>query len=132
VRELENVVERAMIQSTGDTLRIDRTFGVPQRGTSKAVMPGEDRLDDVQRAHIASILDDCGWRINEKGNAAERLGIHPNTLRFRMNKLGITSPPGRGKGRKSAAGAAARSTSTPPLTVRTWSPPAVTGPDRRW
>ena len=48
-----------------------------------------DRLDAVQRAHIEAILDQCGWRVNGAGNAAERLGIHPNTLRFRMKKLGI-------------------------------------------
>jgi hypothetical protein len=35
------------------------------------------------------VLRNCGWRINGLGNAAERLGMHPNTLRFRMKKLGI-------------------------------------------
>ena len=35
------------------------------------------------------MLRECGWRINGVGNAAERLGLHPNTLRFRMKKLGI-------------------------------------------
>jgi len=35
------------------------------------------------------VLRACGWRINGAGNAAERLGLHPNTLRFRMKKLGI-------------------------------------------
>jgi transcriptional regulator with GAF, ATPase, and Fis domain len=43
----------------------------------------------VERAHIQGVLRDCGWRINGMGNAAERLGLHPNTLRFRMKKLGI-------------------------------------------
>jgi transcriptional regulator with GAF, ATPase, and Fis domain len=43
----------------------------------------------VERAHIEGVLRDCGWRINGLGNAAERLGLHPNTLRFRMKKLGI-------------------------------------------
>jgi transcriptional regulator with GAF, ATPase, and Fis domain len=54
-----------------------------------------DNLDAVQRAHIQAILEQCGWRINGKGNTAERLGIHPNTLRFRMKKLGVMSPAGR-------------------------------------
>ena len=48
-------------------------------------------LDEVQRMHIESTLRQCGWRINGIGNAAERLGLHPNTLRFRMKKLGIIS-----------------------------------------
>jgi DNA-binding NtrC family response regulator len=99
VRELENVVERAMIQSTGDTLRLDHTFDLTARHLHKGPTPGEGTLEDVQRAHIAAILDACGWRINGKGNAAERLGIHPNTLRFRMNKLGIISRVGRSSSR---------------------------------
>ena len=54
-------------------------------------------LDAVQREHIQAVLELCGWRINGTGNAAERLGIHPNTLRFRMKKLGVVSPSGRGR-----------------------------------
>jgi transcriptional regulator with GAF, ATPase, and Fis domain len=53
---------------------------------------GTARLDDLQRSHIENTLGQCGWRINGTGNAAERLGIHPNTLRFRMKKLDIMSP----------------------------------------
>ena len=49
-------------------------------------------LDAVQRRHIETVLAECGWRINGAGNAAERLGLHPNTLRFRMRKLGIERP----------------------------------------
>ena len=56
-----------------------------------------DNLDEVQRLHIESVLERCGWRINGIGNAAERLGVHPNTLRFRMKKLGVVCPPGRGR-----------------------------------
>jgi sugar diacid utilization regulator len=36
----------------------------------------------------------CRWRINGPGNAAAVLGLHPNTLRFRMKKLGIQRPKG--------------------------------------
>jgi transcriptional regulator with GAF, ATPase, and Fis domain len=50
--------------------------------------PG-DSLVYVERSHIEGVLRECGWRINGFGNAAERLGLHPNTLRFRMKKLGI-------------------------------------------
>jgi formate hydrogenlyase transcriptional activator len=84
IRELENVVERALIHSTGDTLVLLEsnleTLGVE--------LPA-DTLTSVERAHIETVLRDCGWRINGFGNAAERLGLHPNTLRFRMKKLGI-------------------------------------------
>ncbi len=43
--------------------------------------------------HIETVLQRCNWRINGNGNAAERLGIHPNTLRFRMKKLGRRRAP---------------------------------------
>jgi transcriptional regulator with GAF, ATPase, and Fis domain len=92
VRELENVVERAMIQSTGETLQLDETFTKPRRQTADEIAPAGGTLDEIQRAHIESVLLECGWRINGSRNAAERLGMHPNTLRFRMKKLGIVHP----------------------------------------
>jgi formate hydrogenlyase transcriptional activator len=93
VRELENVVERAMIASEGDTLQLDAPLALSPR--NRAIGEVTDNLDAVQRAHIESVLEQCGWRINGKGNTAERLGIHPNTLRFRMKKLGVVPPGGR-------------------------------------
>ena len=90
VRELENVVERAMIASTGDTLQLDEPLRFGSAGAS-FVAPSEN-LDAVQRMHIETVLQRCGWKINGRGNAAERLGVHPNTLRFRMKKLGVASP----------------------------------------
>ena len=88
VRELENVIERAMIHSTGDTLMLDdgpglKVWSSPHEGGT---------LQDVERRHIELALRRCGWRINGSGNAAEVLGLHPNTLRFRMKKLGIRRP----------------------------------------
>ena len=89
VRELENIVERAMIRATGDTLLLDEVFGAPiQQGTEESAVA----LNSVERAHIESILRECGGKINGRGNAAERLGIHPNSLRFRMKKLGVSRP----------------------------------------
>jgi transcriptional regulator with GAF, ATPase, and Fis domain len=84
VRELENVIERALIHSTGDTLLL-RDHNLEPTVLSA---PG-DSLVSVERSHIEGVLRECGWRINGFGNAAERLGLHPNTLRFRMKKLGI-------------------------------------------
>ncbi len=89
VRELENIVERAMIHSTGDTLMLDDPPGL-----TPAVPSGDGgTLQAAERRHIEHALQRCGWRINGAGNAAERLGLHPNTLRFRMKKLGIRRPP---------------------------------------
>jgi formate hydrogenlyase transcriptional activator len=94
VRELENVIERAMIRSTNATLQLDD----PLRVVARATEPGTcgDSLDSVQRFHIERVLRECGWRINGAGNAAVRLGIHPNTLRFRIKKLGVIIPERRG------------------------------------
>jgi transcriptional regulator with GAF, ATPase, and Fis domain len=95
VRELENIVQRAIIASNGDTLQLDDAPGFAEPGTRH----GEaiESLDAVQRAHIEAVLGRCGWRINGPGNAAERLGIHPNTLRYRMIKLGVACPEGKGR-----------------------------------
>jgi transcriptional regulator of acetoin/glycerol metabolism len=89
VRELENVIERALICSSDGTLRLDD----PLRSAANR-LPTEcgDNLDAIQRAHIERVLRDCGGRINGAGNAAERLGLHPNTLRFRIKKLGVVNP----------------------------------------
>jgi len=85
IRELENVIERALIHSTGDTLiLLDTVLETPE-----IAVPDDATLTAVERAHIEEVLRACGWRINGAGNAAERLGLHPNTLRFRMKKLGI-------------------------------------------
>jgi transcriptional regulator with GAF, ATPase, and Fis domain len=92
IRELENVVERAMIRSTGDTLRLDGPLCTDTRGR---LLSGYDTLDAVQRFHIENVLRECGGRINGANNAAVRLGVHPNTLRFRIKKLGVRVP-GRG------------------------------------
>jgi transcriptional regulator with GAF, ATPase, and Fis domain len=89
VRELENVVERAMIRSTDETLQLDGPFA---NTSPELARSAPESLDDVQRSHIEHTLRQCNWRINGVGNAAERLGIHPNTLRFRMKKLGIQMP----------------------------------------
>ena len=85
VRELENVIERALIHSTGDTMDF------PDELEPHAQPPQAEAttLSSVERKHIQDVLRECDWRINGSGNAAEQLGLHPNTLRFRMKKLGI-------------------------------------------
>ena len=87
IRELENVIERALIHSTGDTLSL--LDWDPEAQEIQPSGGGGATLMSVERAHIQQVLRECGWRINGLGDAAERLGLHPNTLRFRMKKLGI-------------------------------------------
>ncbi len=92
VRELENVIERAVILSPGPTLHVDEAFArAPSgRGSSAAVTS----LEDIERAHIVGVLESCGGRVKGRGNAAERLGLNPSTLRSRMKKLGIRARSG--------------------------------------
>jgi transcriptional regulator with GAF, ATPase, and Fis domain len=87
IRELENVIERALILSHGETLNLDeRSLADP--GTARS-QSGSTRLEEIERAHILKVLSDCGWRISGRGNAAERLGMNRSTLRSRMEKLGV-------------------------------------------
>ena len=86
VRELENVIERAAILSPGPLLQIDDGL-FPSNQVPNPAASGT--LKDVERAHIIRILQDMNWVIEGKQGAATRLGLHPNTLRSRMQKLGI-------------------------------------------
>jgi DNA-binding NtrC family response regulator len=92
VRELENVVERALIMTNGDTLATDPAF-LEAAPVVSAAGPTAT-LAEAERAHIRSVLDDCGWKVSGKGNAADRLGLSRTTLQSKMKKLGITRPAG--------------------------------------
>lgn len=86
VRELENVVERAMILSVGSTLSLPESLRIVPR---PAATTGRRRID---RDHVLAVLDACHWKIKGHGNAAERLGLKPSTLRYRMKTMGIRRP----------------------------------------
>ena len=90
VRELENVIERALIMTSGATLATDPAF-LETAPVVPAVGP-KASLAEAERAHIRAVLDDCGWKIAGKGNAADRLGLKRSTLQFRMKKLGLARP----------------------------------------
>jgi len=89
IRELENVIERATILAKGPLLQIG---DVLLHGNAAPHLPVADSLEEVERAHILHVLHDVGWVIEGKQGAATRLGLHPNTLRSRMQKLGIKKP----------------------------------------
>jgi DNA-binding NtrC family response regulator len=104
IRELENVVARAMIRSTDGVLRLDDPPAASApRSTVRIAAPEGDTLDTVQRLHIERVLRECGGRINGAGNAAVRLGLHPNTLRFRIKKLGVAMPERQGSATQPSA-----------------------------
>jgi transcriptional regulator with GAF, ATPase, and Fis domain len=89
IRELQNVIERAIILSPGPDLvlaealepregRAERTSGVLRKD-----------LETLERQQILDALRASEWKIKGDGNAANRLGLKPSTLRSRMKRLGI-------------------------------------------
>jgi formate hydrogenlyase transcriptional activator len=86
LRELRNVVERAMITSKGSRL----TITTPE--TSVAAPQRSQRLVDVEREHMRRVLEAASWRIRGADGAADRLGVKPTTLETRMAKLGLKRP----------------------------------------
>ena len=87
IRELRNAVERAMIVAKGPRL----TIAVPSEHKTTACQRSE-KLLDVEKEHIKSVLDSVRWRIRGVGGAAEVLGLPPTTLETRMAKMGILRP----------------------------------------
>jgi len=84
IRELRNLVERAMIVSRGRTLHIK----LPD--TDEFGSPTLDTMDDMQRKYILWVLEKVGWRIFGEKGAARVLGMNPSTLQSRMKRLGIS------------------------------------------
>ena len=100
IRELQNVIERAVIVSADPTIRLDRDL-MPVIAAAKSIEAPEDRqadlkpskplltLDEADRNHILAALQHAGGVVDGPKGAAKILSIHPNTLRHRMDKLGI-------------------------------------------
>ena len=105
IRELQNVIERAIIVSADPTLRLDRDL-MPVAATAKGLEAleadaPEDQsadvksakplltLDEVERNHILAALQHAGGVVDGPKGAARIVNLHPNTLRHRMAKLGI-------------------------------------------
>ena len=104
IRELQNVIERAVILSAGPTLRLDKdlvpmvvsgdsleTAEIPPQeaepaGPSPSGLP---TLEEVERSHILAALQQADGVVDGPKGAARILNLHPNTLRHRMTKLGI-------------------------------------------
>ncbi|MBC8043909.1 MAG: sigma 54-interacting transcriptional regulator [Rhizobacter sp.] len=123
IRELEHIIERAVILSASPTLRIESlmpqrtelsqptlpqiTFAEPRPASSQPVSPkgvnesqpvsraAPKTLQESERAHIVAALTACGGKVSGKGGAAESLGLKPTTLESRMKKLGIVRARGK-------------------------------------
>ena len=85
IRELQNVIERAVIMTTGAELR------APIAELTRPELQGEDirTLEDANRAHIKAILRETNWVVGGPNGAAARLGMHRTTLISMMARLGI-------------------------------------------
>jgi chemotaxis protein methyltransferase CheR len=86
IRELANVVERAVINTRGPVLCLSDTLAEPQ---TEDLTTNEKTLEEVERGHVLSVLENTGWRIEGPSGAAKILGLNPSTLRTRMVKLGV-------------------------------------------
>jgi transcriptional regulator with GAF, ATPase, and Fis domain len=86
IRELRNVIERALIECSSRTLVVH-----PPEGTVDEASKNSD-LHQTERNHILRILEQTGWRISGPGGSAEILGLKRTTLQSKMKKLGIERP----------------------------------------
>jgi len=92
VRELQNIVERALIRSRNGVLRFDNGIELHRNSEEEPLsdhVPPILPLNEINARHIKKALIMANGKINGIGGAAELLSIHPNTLRKRMDKLGI-------------------------------------------
>lgn len=92
IRELQNVIERAVVLAQGSTIQIDESLlGL---GVGSQSHGSVETLEGIERSHIIRVLEQTNWVIDGKRGAASILDINPNTLRSRMQKLGIKRPRG--------------------------------------
>ena len=88
VRELENTIQRAVILSRDERLRLETlSSNIEKKDDEKIVT-----LSEMERQYITKVLKSKSWKIDGKNQAAEALGLNASTLRSRMKKLGIRRP----------------------------------------
>ena len=100
IRELKNVIERAVILSPGKQLRLDLSMpdaAAPAPTSRNDVAAGErilteSEIRDLTRQNLIRALDAAGWKVSGKGGAAELLGVRPTTLADRIKSMDIRKP----------------------------------------
>jgi len=102
IRELKNVLERAVILSSGRQLRLDLAMPEDEDGRPLAAMTvnqpktdpwmTEAALREQEKTNMIAVLEEAGWRISGSGGAAELLGVKPSTLAYRMKIFGLAKP----------------------------------------
>jgi formate hydrogenlyase transcriptional activator len=92
VREMQNVIERAVILSPGPSLQVPPGDLQPAATQAAAPAPEALTLADAEREHILGALRETGWVVGGPKGAAARLGMKRSTLFKKMQKLGISRP----------------------------------------
>jgi len=93
IRELENVIERAVILADNPIIQIDpEMLASRSDSTAQAETPNNASFEAISRQHILSVLEQTRWIIEGASGAANILNMQPSTLRYRMKKLGIVKP----------------------------------------
>lgn len=103
IRELKNVIERAIILSPGNVLRLDLSmpsFGAGTLGSrpteitqeAESGVLTEKEMREHQRKNLIAALEQTNWRVSGAGGAAEMLGVRPTTLADRIRTFGIKKP----------------------------------------
>lgn len=89
IRELENIIERAMILSRGNTLEPGEWVPAQKTQADTSATTPSLKLEDVERNHILEALKKTNWKVSGEKGAAKLLGLNPTTLEARMKKMGI-------------------------------------------
>ena len=92
IRELQNVIERAVILSKGPVLKVSLADLKSKTPDANGYVSREATLKEIERRHILAVLEQTNWVFAGPNGAAARLGIKRPTLQFRMQKLGISRP----------------------------------------
>jgi len=88
IRELENVIERAVVISAGPKLQLANDLKMPREQGNSTFKS----LQEMERDYIVQVLEETSWKVSGKNSAAEILQLDRSTLRSRMKKLGISKP----------------------------------------
>jgi formate hydrogenlyase transcriptional activator len=91
IRELQNLIERAVILSPGPTLTVPLSAASPRAEEAPRTEKGET-LRASERRHVLAALESSNWVLAGPNGAAARLGMKRSTLQFRMRKLGLARP----------------------------------------
>ena len=87
IRELQNVIERSVINTPGTVLNLaDKLEGSVEMDSTESQRRS---LKDIERESILKVLEETSWKIEGKNGAAALLGLNPSTLRGRMRKFGL-------------------------------------------